>query len=203
MTSKNGLDAFGLEALRRELHLAINEVFERLAGNRPEHAAEAGDGDPVVTAGDAFGRWTYTWPDKQDEEFNSGRWYTLQRGAQIIRVRLARTMRRAWGRDRERAIVFQQLRGADSYYPLVEFVETDDPGLFASPIPDPDRPRALLSEKSSLPPRLQGATVARADRLFRSIDNGPSLRIVVGHDDEVDMVRHGYWVARLRGRIPP
>jgi hypothetical protein len=119
------------------------------------------------------------------------------------RVRLACTARKAWRRDRGRAIVLQQVGSDDSrtHYPLVEFVETDEPGRFASPIPDRDRPRALLTEGTALPERFRDATVERAYEVFRTIDNGPSLRLLVEQDDEVEMVRHSYWVARLRGRI--
>lgn len=184
--------------LRREIHAAVDDVLDRFFA---ENERRSSDTEPAVVPGDAFGRWRYTWPDKQDEEFSSGRFFTVRANLHSLQVRLAWTTRRAWGRERERAIVFQQLKGDNSYYPLVEFVETDDPGRFASPIPDPNRPRALLTDRSNLPPRLSSATVERADALFRSIEKGPSLRVVVGHDDEADMVRHAYWVARLRGRI--
>jgi hypothetical protein len=189
-----------LEQLRRDIHAAVDGVLDTFFADSAERGDDA---EPAVLPGDAFGRWRYTWPDKQDEEFSSGRLFTVRANLHTLHVRLAWTTRRAWGRERGRAIVFQQLRGGNSYYPLAEFVETDDPGRFASPIPDPNRPRALLTDLSNLPSRLSSATVERADALFRSIEKGPSLRIVVGHDDEADMVRHAYWVARLRGRIPP
>lgn len=193
-----------MEALRGELHAAVDGIVNRLSGPRPDHEEGPPGGDePEIVAGDPFGLWTYRWPDKQEEEFAAGRWYSLRGLEGSISLRLAWTTRKAWGRDRGRAIVFQQVGGdgSDTYYPLVEFVETDDPGLFASPIPDPDRPRALLAEGMVLPPRFHNATVERADRVFRTIENGPSLRLIVQQDDEVEMIRHGYWVGRVRGRI--
>lgn len=193
-----------MERLRRELHAAVDGIVDRLSEPRPDQEKGPPGGDePEIAAGDEFGLWTYRWPDKQEEEFASGRWYALRGTEETINLRLAWTTRKAWGRDRGRAIIFQQVGGdgSQTYYPLAEFVETDDPGLFASPIPDPDRPRALLAEGSALPPRFHYATVERADRVFRSIENGPSLRLIVEQENEVEMIRHGYWVGRVRGRI--
>jgi hypothetical protein len=79
-------------------------------------------------------------------------------------------------------------------------VETDT-GRFGAPIPNPQRPRAILRDGEPLPPRFTGKTVARADDVFDSIREGASLRLVVDEGDEAEMVRHGHWVAELRGRI--
>ena len=90
--------------------------------------------------------------------------------------------------------------GPSSWYPWTEFVETDT-GRFGAPIPNPQRPRAILKDGQPLPARFNRKTVARADEVFDSIRNGASLRLVVDEDDEAEMVRHGFWVAQLRGRI--
>lgn len=66
-----------------------------------------------------------------------------------------------------------------AYYPLAEFVESDEPGIFGVPIPDPNRPRALLSAGATLPERFGLSRVVRADEAFTSIDNGPSLRLLL------------------------
>ena len=190
-----------LESLRRRVHEAVDSAIDELAGTygtSPD--ASGGDGDDLaIEAGEEFGRWTYRWPDKQEEEFVSGRWYR----AGDLHLRLAWTTRRAWGRERGRAIVFQQLGGRDSttYYPLAEFVESDAPGTFAAPIPDPGRPRALLSAGAQLPVRFASLRVVRADEAFGSIDNGPSLRLLVAEDDEIQMVVHACWVGQTRGRL--
>jgi hypothetical protein len=189
-----------LDQLRQEMHAAVDEVLNRFGTLSPVPKESADE--PNVAVGGEVGAWTYEWPDKQMEQFTSGRSYDLSGSEGSLRVRLARTVRRAWGRDRGRVIVFQELGNTSrSFYPLVEFVETDDHGSFASPVPDPTRPRALLAEASKLPTRFERKNVVRADSVFRTIDKGPSLRLVVAEDDETEMVRHGYWVARVRGRL--
>lgn len=190
-----------LDSLRLRISEAIDSVFEDLgvtpAGGDDSASSEVDHS--TVEAGDAFGRWTYRWPDKQEEEFVSGRWYRTG----DLRLRLAWTTRWAWGSERGRAIVFQQLGSPDSttYYPLAEFVESDEPGVFAAPMPDPERPRSLLSWGAQLPSRFGGSRVVRADEAFSSIDNGPSLRLLLAQDDETAMIRHACWVGQVRGRL--
>jgi hypothetical protein len=111
---------------------------------------------------------------------------------------VAWTVREAWGRERHRAVVFGE--AGSSLYPWTEFVETDD-GRYAAGISDPNHPRALLKQGDPLPDWFSTATVERTDQLFDGIRQGPSLRLVVGADEEVRMVRHGYWVAGLRNRL--
>jgi hypothetical protein len=53
----------------------------------------------------------------------------------------------------------------------------------------------------SAPGRAGGGGVERSDRLFSSIANGSSLRLVVEKQDELAMAAHGYWIAVLRRRI--
>lgn len=207
--SGSGASGFGdatlLDSLRSELHAAVDEIVNRLARGEQVHegpATDYGEG-PEIQLGDAFEAWTYRWPDGQEEEFSSGRWYRVRLGSGLCQLRLAWTTRKAWGRDRERAIVFQQVGGSASqtYYPLAEFVETDHAGEFAGPVPDPTRPRALLSRLSEVPDRFRGAKLLRADEAFRTIEKGPSLRLIVGQDDETAMVRHAVWVGTIRGRL--
>jgi hypothetical protein len=99
---------------------------------------------------------------------------------------------------RKRAVAFGE--AGSSLYPWTEFVETDD-GRYAAGVSDPVHPRALLKDGAAIPPRFDPATIVRTDRLFDGIRQGPSLRLVVKPDDELAMVRHGYWVAGLRNRI--
>jgi hypothetical protein len=149
------------------------------------------------------GEWVYHWPgERASQVFFASRLYevlALDRSAQI---RVARCIRRAWGRERERAVVFKHQGGPDSraYYQWTEFVETDD-RRFAAVIPNPQRPRTLLREGGSLPGHLDPARICRSDTLFRSIKSGASLRYVVEPEDEISMIEHGYWVALLRHRI--
>jgi hypothetical protein len=200
MTSELQLDTTALEALRSALHDAVNRIIDRY---RPEGGGggrtDTGGQDAVgVTRGEATESWPYRWPDGSQEVFPSTRWYEVNGPKGQQRVRLAWGQRPSWGKsDRRRAIVFNQLGSASSttYYPWTEFVETDDK-RFAAPIPDPERPRAIIADPSRLPGRFQGATVERSDALFESVAEGPSLRLVVVESDE-----DGYWVATLRRRI--
>jgi hypothetical protein len=99
-------------------------------------------------------------------------------------------------------IIFWQSGSPTSsiYYPWAEFVETDD-GRYAASIPNPDHPRKILTQQDPLPARFRNSQVERLDKLFGQVANGPSLRLVVDPDDEETMIRHGYWVATLRGRF--
>ncbi|MFD3495877.1 hypothetical protein ACFWWB_35860 [Streptomyces sp. NPDC058690] len=194
-----------LETLREELHQTIDRIIDAhtsCGDTSPSITAEERD-TLSVAAGDATNEWTYRWPGSGTEDFHETRWYELagERGRHRVRVAWAR--RAAWGRDdRLRAIVFHQQGRADSttYYPWTEFVETDD-GRYAAIIPKPGHPRAQLRDGDPIPDRFQHRTVERTDALFGSIAEGPSLRFVVDKSDEVEMVRHGYWVATLRNRF--
>ncbi|MFF3130148.1 hypothetical protein [Streptomyces mirabilis] len=193
-----------LEAMRAELHKAVDRIVDAHAGHGDGARRHAPAIDPVsVAAQGETGEWTYRWPGSGVESFHRTRWYEAlgEQGKQRVRVAWAR--RAAWGRDdRLRAIVFHQQGGVDSttYYPWTEFVETDD-GRYAAIIPKPGRPRAQLRDGDSLPDRFGDRVVERSDALFDSITEGSSLRFVVGEADEAEMVRHGYWVATLRNRF--
>jgi hypothetical protein len=157
----------------------------------------------AVSGGTDVGPWAYQWRGEPTPEiFVASRLYEARSLKGTARIRVARSKRHVWGRERERAIVFKHQSGPDSrtYYPWTEFVETDD-GRFAAAIPNPQRPRALLKEGTDLPDHLKRACVARNDSLFGSIQSGSSLRYVVEPDDEISMIEHGYWVATLRHRI--
>lgn len=191
-----------LGLVRAQLHSAVDRVLDDFLNDVVTLDTGGADGIEVV-ARDATADWTYRWPGGDTEDFFETRWYDADgpRGPQ--RVRVAWAHRPAWGRaDRKRAIVFNQLGTSEStaYYPWTEFVEADD-GRYAAPIPDPDRPRAMISDPERVPQRFAGRVVARSDELFRSVNDGPSLRLVVPASDEVAMVEHGYWVAVLRRRI--
>jgi hypothetical protein len=156
-----------------------------------------------VTRAASAGPWTYHWPhEPAPQVFVTSRLYEIRGLTERAWVRVARCRRPAWGRERERALVFKHRAGPDSrtYYPWTEFVETDD-GRFAAAIPSPRRPRAQLKDGARLPDHFDPANVARSDTLFRSIHSGSSLRYVVDREDEISMVEHGYWVATLRNRI--
>lgn len=190
-----------LTALRILLHAAIDEIVDRVASGADPDARTA-HVEPDVATGEPIGAWHFRWPDGSVERFDSGRGYELRTGGDTIMARLAKTTRRAWGRDRLRWVVFLDLgrSGSTNLYPAAEFVETDE-GDLASTIPDPERPRSKLSDGAKLPQRFEHVTIKRADEVFRQVKRGPSLRLVVRADDEVGMLRHGHWVATTRGRV--
>jgi hypothetical protein len=199
------------EAVRMDLHEAVDRVIGRYlemadrdragADSRPAPTAER----PVITRTGSVGPWTYTWwaADEHEEIYEPAWTYEVATPAKTHRVVLGWTTRSSWGRsDRKRAVVFWQSGSpaSQTYYPWTEFVQTDRGG-YAAPIPNPDHPRRVLTEQEPLPDRFRGADIQRSDQLFEQIAKGPSLRLVVDATDEEAMIRHGYWVATLRGRF--
>jgi len=192
--------------LRTRLHDAVDQIIDDFLSHEAPLAVtgvSGGDFEKVEPIS-SLGPFVYRWPANYgSEEFESATTYrhsALAGGASVI---VGWTTRKAWNRDRRRAVVFHRARPDDEparWYPWTEFVETDT-GRFAAPIPNPQRPRAIARDTKALPERFIGKTVARSDEVFDSIREGGSLRVVVDEADEADMVRHGYWVATLRGRV--
>jgi hypothetical protein len=199
-----------VQMMRDALHSAVDRIIDEYlaAGTsvpqsrttQPSPTIEA----PLVARGDDTGQWSYRWPgDMGIEKFYASRQYEVVTPHKTYCVRVAWSERKSWGRkDRKRAIIFGQPgpTGSANFYPWTEFVETDT-GRYAAPIPNPQQPRKILTPSDSLPNKFRSAQVERTDQLFDQITNGPSLRVVVGADDEEVMIRHGYWVARLRNRL--
>jgi hypothetical protein len=198
-----------IDALQADLHDALDRIIDQyraaaneqaLNGQTPKPTADR----PVIQKGKDVSPWTYTWwAGGGQEEFQPAWEYELIIPGRTHHIILGRGTREAWGRDdRKRVIVFWQAGSttSDNYYPWTEFVETDD-GRYAAPIPNPDYPRKILTESEPLPPRFRDSQVERLDALFEQVAKGPSLRLVVDADDEEAMIRHGYWVATLRGRF--
>ena len=193
-----------VQLMREALHTAVDRIIDEYLAtdsswqpstDQPVPTIDA----PLITRGDDVGHWSYRWPgDEGTEEFYASRQYDLITPHRTHRVRVAWSERLAWGRrDRKRAIVFGQAgTSSTNFRPWTEFVETDT-GRYAAPIPNPEHPRNILTPSDSLPSRFRSAQVERTDQLFEHITNGPSLRVVVDAADEENMIRHGYWVARL------
>ena len=149
------------------------------------------------------GPFDYHWPPKNgqpdvEQFYNPARYRLADDGVRSIQIAWT-SEREAWGRKRERAIAFLD-DGRGNRYPLIEFPETDD-GTFAAIIPDPKKPRSVLTDLSALPDRFKEATVMRTDELFGAVRSGPSLRVVLSREDQMEMARHALWVGRQRGRI--
>lgn len=191
-----------VETVRAALHEAVDRIIDGYldaGASGPPQPMDGPTSDGVdVGESDDRGPFTYRWPDGGDEEFTRSRWYDLVDHGQGYRVLVAWTVREAWGRMRDRAVVFGE--AGSSLYPWTEFVETDD-GRYAAGISDPTHPRALLKHGAAMPDRFETATVERTDQLFGGVRQGPSMRLVVDASDESRMVRHGYWVAGLRKRL--
>jgi hypothetical protein len=86
----------------------------------------------------------------------------------------------------------------------VEFAETDhDPELYAAIVPKPSAPRSgtTLDDLDELRkvPHLEPAELERADKVFTSLRNAPSLRLLARRDDFRLMIQHAWWVGGIRG----
>jgi hypothetical protein len=187
-----------LTALREELHRVIDAALDAHMGARDGSTnGQALD----VEVEDAVEPWTYRWPNGYVERYDTTTRYRVTGDFGEADVLVAHTTREAWGRDRERIVVFGKAGGTSgAHYPWTEFVETDD-GDYAAKLSDPDDPRKSLRQGDRLPPRLASANVRRNDEIFRSIRDGAALRLVVAPNDTEAMIGHGYWIASLRGRI--
>jgi hypothetical protein len=188
-------------ALRASLHQAVDELIDRHLTDR----ASPPDDLQVTRAASPANFKSYRWPDSRLEDYQAVTAYLAAGPSGDADVLVARTVRPAWNReDRGRVVVFGKPPGApdSTYYPWVEWTETDD-GEFAAPLTDPASPRRTLREGDPLPPHLTDAEIRRNDELFTSIQDGPALRVVVGDGDHMAMIRHGYHVAGMRGRLSP
>lgn len=194
--------------LRERLHEAVDRVVDESFPSTSAPSAATAAGFEVVREEEVNEGWTFYWPRKagveDPENYYRHVWFRVSAGGPPHRIRLAWTNERdAWGRVRDRAIVFLKIGSPESrtHYALTEFVESDVDGLYAAPIPDPRRPRSMLDDPERLPDRFRSADVRRTDELFESVSNGPSLRLVLPKDAEDEMVVHGCWVGELRQRF--
>ena len=187
-------------AIDRAADTAKREVAALLVGAAVGKEGFEPDDEPIVSTGEATEYPWHIWPNGQKEEYTSATWYEATTRDAARGVIVARTVRPVWGRPRGRIVVFGQEGTQDSkqYYPWAEFAETDESGLYAATLPDPERPRgASLKDDQPLPERYRTADVRRTDTVFESVRQGPSLRLVVAQDDEKSMIAHAFWVARL------
>jgi hypothetical protein len=191
------------ELLRERLHESVNSLLDEFVRDSAPPRS-GGFGAAVVVEDDGRGDdFSYVWPSGVREEFELVRRYRVDDSVATRRVIVGWTDREAWGRLRRRAVVFFARNERDQpqrWYPLTQFVETDEYPTYAATIPDPDQPRALLREGDDVPETFRENAMP-AESLFKSVRAGSSLRLVVGEDDDKDMVLHGYWVARLRNRF--
>lgn len=187
-----------LEAIRTHLHAAVDAMVDDLALAQAAVLAE-----PSVESGGPCEPFEYRRPDGVWEEYDPAAAFVANGSAPARDLVVGFTERPAWGALRGRAIVFDATglpHAPDRWYPLVEFVQVDD-GRFAAPLPNPARPRSYLRAGDELPARFRDSTVERLDALIASVRDGRSLRLVLASDERLEMARHGYWVASLRGLV--
>jgi hypothetical protein len=190
------------EDLRAEVHRAVDRAFDAWPA---QGSSGHGNSEPSAQAEEPLDEsFTQKWPDSSEERFSKGRYFSVAIGGEVVRVLVAwaDAPKFTWGRDRCRAVSFLLLRGDASgeRYPLSEWVEADD-GAMATGVPNPARPRALLKDGEPRASWLSGWTCVRADELFESVANGPSLRVVVNKEAENRMAEFAVRVGLLRGRI--
>ena len=187
------------QALEDELVRDVRALVRRA---RDRYSAELDEGPEVEPDGPVFSEWRYTWPDGTTEVFDRCRYYLVHGPHGTSRALIGTTTRPVRNELTDRKVVFGQVgrAGNRTHRPWTEFVRVRE-GYYAATIPDPLRPRGLLADGDPLPKRLENARVERADQLFHSMINAPTLRVVVAADDYVEMIRHGYWVAALRRRL--
>jgi hypothetical protein len=177
----------------------LDEAIQILRGLRQELAdmqPDKVDTSTVERVGPAK-PFTFRWPAATERFSRSTAWRVTD-GSRAWSVVVGHARRRVWGRNRRHVVVFGPAGPRSArLYPWAEFVETDAKTMSAV-VPDPDRPRRILRDGDSLPSYYEGNSVARADELFGSIANGASLRVVF--DEEAELVRHAFYVARLKGR---
>jgi hypothetical protein len=181
-----------IATLRTELYKAIDAVLNRYMMVN----------EFSITLVETEQGYIYHWP-KETEVFDLAHWYEVAGGNGKMRILVARkntTDRPVWSKFRGHIAIFAQSESSKTLYPCAEFIETDD-GDYAAIIPNPENPRSALKDGEQLPERFSNARVLRNDQVFRSIRNGPVLRLIVKSTDEEAMVKHGYWVAQLRRRI--
>jgi len=153
--------------------------------------------------------FTYRWPGGEEKYIDATR-YTVRRDdtEYVFVVGAEDGGRSAYGRDHRGRIVVFLRKGASeySYYPLLEFAESDvDPDLYAALIPKlgktTSRAMATVGDLADVRqiPHLQHADLRRADEVFTSSANAPTLRILVRRDDPTGLITHAWWVGQLRG----
>jgi hypothetical protein len=192
-----------LEELRARIHTMVDQEFD--AWGR-EQQPQREDAEITLVAGTPLDRpLSHKWPDGIVETFSLGRHFSGTVAGERIFLLVVRAdrPRLTWGRERRRAVTFLlRSEWSADRYPLSEWVETDS-GEMSTGIPNPARPRSLLKQGDNAPAWLDGWTVRRADHIFESMADGPSLRVVVGIDDDEGMAVFGVRVGLLRGRISP
>jgi len=197
------LDPQSVELLRAKLQRLVDQALDEWFAPLTEQYITPVKESVVITDHGPVGPFKHLWPSGDWESYHEGREYEVTRGGRRVLMKSGIGTRPAFGRARRRIVIFQRQGSVlDQLYPLAEFVETDsDDGGVAALVPDPRSPRKFLKHGDSPPQWCAGRRVDRTDRLFRSVQNGPSMRLVVPRDDFNSMVEHAFWVGTIRERF--
>ncbi|MER7275577.1 hypothetical protein ABT369_14060 [Dactylosporangium sp. NPDC000244] len=205
------LDGEALAALRIELAAArdsIARIEAILAIGAPEaEQAAATAGEFEISPPEKFEEFQYRWPNGTVKYLDAQRYQVHHDDSDLFFViGEEEGGRPSYQReDRGRVVVFiRSGRKESTYYPLVEFAETDrDPELYAAIVPKPSAPRSGTTtddlDELRKVPHLESAQLERADQVFTSLRNAPSLRLLARRKDVQLMIEHAWWVGGIRG----
>jgi len=200
-------DARALTTLLDRIGASLEEVGALLTARSTAHRAVGLVPPFEIVATEPFTDFEYRWPNGMVRYIDAQR-YTVRRddADYVFALGAEKGGRASYQRDdRGRLVAFVRSRTSESsYYPLVEFAESDqDPDVYAAIVPRPSAPRsgatgADLEELRTIP-HLRDARLKSADEVFTSVRNGPSLRLLVRRDDPRLMIEHAWWVGTMRG----
>jgi hypothetical protein len=213
-----------IETLLEQIAQASGRIHELLGGSTSpggplgeQRPSADGAGEPiefsVVDARPITDRlFTYRWPDSMErKKYTEATRYTVHRDSNeyVFVVGTEDGGRPAYRRaDRGRIVVFlRQTASSNSYYPLLEFAQSDlGDNLYAALIPKPGQvtARATMNDLDAVRrvAHLRQADIRRADEVFDSSANAPTLRVLVRSDDFKMLITHAWWVGRLRRTAP-
>jgi hypothetical protein len=181
------------EELKKDIGLAVDEVLKKYFAPSPSQ-------DLTIEKVGEGSDWSFAWPGGS-ETYEYTDW-EVSGDFGTTWVRIGRTTRPAWGKqDRGRVVVFGPINpNSQTLYPWVEFTETDE-GQLSAVVPNPAKPKRILRDGDTLPPRFSGKDIRRVDDVFDGIKDGASLRLVVEPGDVQAIIGHAYYMATLKGRF--
>jgi hypothetical protein len=191
-----------LDPLRASLHRMVDEAIDQTLSATQQRQNEE-ETELSIVPGNYQPEFTYTFPGNERVTFSGGHWYEVLGPHGQLKMLLANGEVDIRRERREVYYVFARESGPENpltAFECTQFTKTDA-GQFGSIIPVSADPRKHLKAGMTLPPRYVQATVERADKLYSSVKDGPTLRFVVKEDDVEAMLTHGYYVAHLRHRF--